>query len=101
MFVYGSLRDSALCRKLLERRVGRMRAVLPGFRRARIRGYAYPVARKESKATIRGVLLLGLSKADMKALDAYEEIPHGPYRRITVFVLVANRPFRAFTYTGK
>ncbi|MBI1755262.1 gamma-glutamylcyclotransferase [Candidatus Azambacteria bacterium] len=57
LFVYGSLRDSALCRKLLERRVGRMRAVLPGFRRARIRGYAYPVARKESKATIRGVLL--------------------------------------------
>lgn len=101
LFIYGSLCDPALCKKLLGKNVERMPATLPGFRRKRLRGYAYPVARKESEVAIRGTLLLGLSKSDLQKLDAYEEIPHGPYQRIWVFVRAGDRRMRAFTYAGK
>jgi gamma-glutamylcyclotransferase (GGCT)/AIG2-like uncharacterized protein YtfP len=107
VFVYGTLVDP---RKLDEvvghRHLGeRLRARLHGYRRVVSSKYEYPFLVPMPDASVEGVLVMDLTAADMKSLDAYEEVADGVYERQAVEVEVwgcgpSSMYMRAYTYLG-
>lgn len=100
VFVYGTLRDPDVLSRLLRK--------VPPMKPARVEGYrkyfdqeaGYQMAIKEHGSVIEGSLMTGIGSRDMSALDAYEEVRKGLYKRITVQVLPAGSkvPVEAFMY---
>ena len=75
MFVYGTLLDPALRRRLLPHRPGRLApARLLGHRRVGVTARPWPtiVADATAGAAVEGLLWSGLTATDVARLDAYE-----------------------------
>jgi len=88
LFVYGSLVEPGC----LEAVIGhphageRLAAQLANYQRIQSPAYAYPYVVPAPGAWVDGVLLMDLSPCDMQALDRYEEVESGTYRREAVEV---------------
>ncbi len=67
LFVYGSLMDPELVRRLLGRDVRALPARLKGYRK--VEGAEYPTAVRDEGAYIDGLVLEGLSEVDLRKLD--------------------------------
>jgi hypothetical protein len=72
LFVYGSLLDPALRKRLLGRQVDAIPARLDGYERRQQR---YLFILRCDGAETEGALLRDLSDRDLEILDAYEEVP--------------------------
>jgi gamma-glutamylcyclotransferase (GGCT)/AIG2-like uncharacterized protein YtfP len=99
LFVYGSLVDPERLEQVLGRRHGgeRLAARLDGFQRVASAWYPFPYIVKAAGERVDGVLLMDLWPNDVAALDAYEEVAQGMYRRQDVHVQAwgcGSRPIR-------
>ncbi len=99
LFVYGTLLDPELLRRILGRDIRRLRmrpASAGGVRKMRVKGRAYPTLRPDAGATVDGRLVEGLTAGDMARLGRYE----GPeYRLVDLDVRLgdgATRRTRAY-----
>jgi len=72
LFVYGTLVQPAMRVRLLGRPIEAVVARLPGFERGR-RKHFFIVAKVG--AMTEGMMLYGLTEADFRILDEYEEVP--------------------------
>lgn len=95
LFVYGSLSDAAFLTRLLKRAVIGTPAKLAGYERRRAR-YHYIVPR--AGAVTEGLLLSGLSDADFKALDGYEEVGRLYTREAAEVKTAAGQAVRCWVY---
>lgn len=88
MFVYGSLAQPACLDAVLgHRHTGeRLAARLADFQRLTAPSYAYPFIVAAPGASVDGVLVMDLTRDDFDALDRYEEVESGVYRREAVEV---------------
>jgi gamma-glutamylcyclotransferase (GGCT)/AIG2-like uncharacterized protein YtfP len=88
VFVYGTLIEPGLLDTVLgHKHLGeRLAARLVGYERICAPTYAYPYVVPTPGASVDGVLLMDLSAYDMQALDRYEEVESGVYRREAVEV---------------
>jgi gamma-glutamylcyclotransferase (GGCT)/AIG2-like uncharacterized protein YtfP len=88
VFAYGTLIQAGCLESVLgHKHVGeRLAARLVGYRRVSRPTYPYPYVVPAPGACVDGVLLMGLSPYDMQALDRYEEVDSGVYRREAVEV---------------
>lgn len=81
VFVYGTLMDRARLNTLLKR--------IPEMHQARVTGYrqfyddslGYQSAERDERASIRGMILMGITGQELISLDHYEGIGEGSYRR--------------------
>jgi gamma-glutamylcyclotransferase (GGCT)/AIG2-like uncharacterized protein YtfP len=94
LFVYGSLLEEAKRMEILGHRVEVVEARLAGFERRRAR-YFY-IARAESAET-SGLIMLNLTDAGWRRLDAYEEVPT-LYTREEVEVATSEGMVRCWVY---
>ena len=101
LFVYGTLMNRKVRRKLLGRTFSGQPAVLSNFTLIRTPanfGY-YPIAVPRKNGTVSGLILRGLTSRDFEILDEYEEVGRGPYQRIVVSVkLEGGESITAFLY---
>ena len=95
LFVYGTLRDPEICTRLLGRMPESAPALLHGHVRLAVRGEPYPAIVPDGARTVDGLLLTGLSTAELVALDGYEG---DEYRRIEVSVKTDAGLARAWVY---
>jgi len=72
LFVYGSLLEPALRRRLLAREVAAEVASLTGYRAYFLKNQDYPALRQVAGAVTTGLLIQGLSGDEMRRLDDYE-----------------------------
>jgi gamma-glutamylcyclotransferase (GGCT)/AIG2-like uncharacterized protein YtfP len=88
VFAYGTLTEPGLLDTVLgHRHLGeRLAARLVGYERINLSAYPYPYVVPRVGAWVDGVLLMDLSAYDMQALDRYEEVESGVYRRENVEV---------------
>ncbi len=90
LFVYGSLTNP----RRLDEVIGhvhageRLRARLHGYERQQRTDEPYPFIVAAPGAWTEGVLLVDLSEADVRTIDAYEEVDQRRYRRVPVEVEV-------------
>ncbi len=82
LFVYGTLMDESVQRRLLGRAVAGRAAVLAGFEKGVLRqGEAeYPILRRRAGAVVGG-LVLEVSASELAIFDEYEG---AEYRRVRV-----------------
>ncbi|WP_431970852.1 gamma-glutamylcyclotransferase family protein [Nocardia sp. bgisy134] len=73
LFVYGTLQFPEVLRELLGRCPDLSPAELTGWRAAALPGRVYPGLVPDGRATVRGVLLFGLSAGEWAVLDAFED----------------------------
>jgi gamma-glutamylcyclotransferase (GGCT)/AIG2-like uncharacterized protein YtfP len=104
LFVYGSLVDPRCLDDVLgHRHPGeRLRARLGGYERVSSEAYAYPYIVQVQQGWVEGVLIMDLSPYDMCALDRYEDVQTGMYRRQLVEVEAwgcSPRPIRLQAHT--
>lgn len=103
LFVYGELCKPAVLVAQLGRVPPAVPAVLCGFRRVLKPGSGFYEAVPAVGQRIAGLLLEGLDEADLEALDAYENVEAGEYRRAEVEVeTVEEAPcrHRVFVYVA-
>ena len=88
VFAYGTLIEPGLLDAVLgHKHLGeRLAARLVGYERISVPTYAYTFVVPTPGASVDGVLLMDLSAYDMQALDRYEEVESGVYRREAVEV---------------
>ena len=88
LFVYGTLVEPARLDEVLgHKHPGeRLAARLAGYMRIVSPAYAYPYLVKAPDSSVDGILLMDLSAYDMQALDRYEDVDSGWYRRESVEV---------------
>jgi len=88
VFAYGTLIEPGRLDAVLgHRHQGeRLAARLVGYQRVSVPSYPYPYVVPTPGATVDGVLLMDLSPYEMQALDRYEEVESGVYRRESVEV---------------
>jgi gamma-glutamylcyclotransferase (GGCT)/AIG2-like uncharacterized protein YtfP len=88
LFVYGSLVAPGCLDKVLgHKHLGeRLRARLMGYERIASATYLYPYIVEAHGQSVDGVVLMDLSPRDMQALDRYEDVDAGVYRRQLVEV---------------
>jgi gamma-glutamylcyclotransferase (GGCT)/AIG2-like uncharacterized protein YtfP len=72
LFVYGTLLLPAVIEALIGRVPPRLPAVLPGYRRYRLTGRAYPAIVAEPAARVDGLVYRGLAPRERMILDAFE-----------------------------
>jgi len=75
LFFYGTLRDTELLSVVLGREpveIDMVPAGLPGYAVTGVAGREFPFARKQAGAVAEGLLVRGLSAADIARLDYYE-----------------------------
>jgi gamma-glutamylcyclotransferase (GGCT)/AIG2-like uncharacterized protein YtfP len=98
-FAYGSNMDRAAMQMRCPKSRPLGRARLAGHRFV-IMGSGYASVRRDPQRSVHGVLY-DLAFADMPALDRYEDVGRGLYRKITQPVLrEAGGPTRAIVYVG-
>lgn len=100
VFVYGTLRDQDLLYRLLRRNPLMKPARVNDYRRFNDEASGYPMAVHEKGSYIDGALLIGIGNRDLSALDNFEGVHRGLYKRIKVQVLPAgsNTPVEAQMY---
>lgn len=101
LFVYGSLRDPAIRRRLLGRRgdFTTRPARLEGYARQAVAGFGYPfIVPSGPEACVEGELLEGLGQREYAILDAYEDVEDGLYLRVRVTVQTPDGPVDAWVY---
>jgi gamma-glutamylcyclotransferase (GGCT)/AIG2-like uncharacterized protein YtfP len=94
LFVYGSLLEEAKRMEILGRGVEVIAARLAGFERRR--GRYFYIARADG-ASIAGLVMVHLTDADWRCLDAYEELPT-LYTREQVEVATSEGMVRCWVY---
>lgn len=94
VFVYGTLLDAGVRRQVTGRALSGCTAVLPGYRRYRLRQRCYPAIVAEPGATVSG-LLLNVDPPRLAALDRYED---PCYERHTVTVYADSEAITACAY---
>jgi len=95
LFVYGTLKQEDLLRRLLGKVPPAVDASLNHYRRYRLRGRAYPGIRYRHHDHVDGRLLSGLSATQLQALDRYEG---SEYRRTRVRVKTPTGKLPAWVY---
>jgi len=96
LFVYGTLQDDELVRRLTGRRLAWRPAVLEGYARAVDPVVGYPVVRPRPGAAVDGRILEDVGPDALAAFDAYEG---DEYRRTTVRVRTADgHTIEAYVY---
>ena len=98
LFVYGTLRDAALVRRLTGRSFVVEAAVLRGYRRFAPAG-SYPYIASDPAGEVDGDVLRDVDAAALQAFDAYEDEGR-LYRRVEVRVTIAGRSEPAQAYVG-
>ena len=98
LFVYGTLCDAALVRRLTGRAFAVEPAVLGGYRRFESPG-SYPYIVPDPTSEVHGCVLRAVDAAALRAFDAYED--EGQlYRRVDVLITVAAQVEPAQAYVG-
>lgn len=98
LFVYGTLRDSAVVRRITGGVFPKVAGRLAGFRR--VEGpawFPYPNAVPDSGAVVEGMVLSGLDADVLALLDEYEG---SAYVRRRVRVETEGGPCEAWVYVG-
>jgi len=95
LFVYGSLMEPELRRRLLGRQVSAEPGYLHGFERRH--GRYFYLARKAG-GVVAGQILSALSAQELETLDRYEEVPRLYTRRRVSVLRSDRRPCRAWVY---
>ncbi|MGV8952759.1 MAG: gamma-glutamylcyclotransferase family protein [Cypionkella sp.] len=98
LFAYGTLRDPDILSALLGRSLPASRciaATAPGFRAVHFPARVYPALLAAPGAEAAGLLLHGLTPAELAVLDAFEG---DEYRRGEITVLTASGPVAAQVY---
>jgi len=98
LFIYGTLRDTALLRRLSGRDFASATAVLAGYRRHEPAG-SYPYITPDPTAEVDGTILRNVDANALRAFDAYEDEGR-LYRRVVVWVTVAGQREPAHTYVA-
>ncbi len=100
VFVYGTLMDRARVNNLIKRTPEMHPAKVTGYRQFYDDSLGYQSAEKDDRANIRGIVLEGISGLELRALDHYEGIGEGSYRRVKVraFMLDKKSQVEAFMY---
>lgn len=102
-FFYGTLMFVEVRAALLGRSPRTVPASLPGYARRRVAlgsGVQLPVIRPLAAGRVPGLLVQGLEPADLSALDRFENVAGGWYRRIRCRVDTEAGPRQAFTYVA-
>ncbi len=86
MFVYGTLMFDAVWDALIRNRYSKIDATLEGYARLCVRGEGYPGLMACDGKSVNGVLVQGMSVADVQLLDRFEG---DDYRRKQVTVTCA------------
>lgn len=107
VFAYGTLRDPNLLAVVLGHVFAGARrpAVIHGFRRAHVEGFDFPAIVPHPGGQIDGILLEGLTPADLVNLDAYEDVAAGLYERVEGEVTIDGEPattprLKAYVYVA-
>jgi gamma-glutamylcyclotransferase (GGCT)/AIG2-like uncharacterized protein YtfP len=100
VFVYGTLMDKARVNNLLKRLPEMHPAKVTGYRQFYDDSLGYQNAGKDDRASIRGMVLEGVSGQELRVLDHYEGMGEGSYRRVMVraFMLDKKSQVEAFMY---
>jgi gamma-glutamylcyclotransferase (GGCT)/AIG2-like uncharacterized protein YtfP len=98
LFVYGTLRDAALVRRLTGRQFSVEAAVLAGYRRFEPPG-SYPYITPEPHAEVHGDILRNVDADTLQVFDAYENEGR-LYRRVDVWVTISGRREPAQAYVA-
>jgi hypothetical protein len=80
----------------------RVCATLDGYQRVTVPSYEFPYIVEAGGRSVDGLLVMDLSAYDLQALDRYEEVDAGIYRRRIVEVRAwgcGTRPVRLKAYT--
>lgn len=98
LFVFGTLLDRDLLAQVLGRGVSDLRftpGTVEGFRRSRARGESFPILVPQSGGRVEGVVIAGLSAADVARLCFFENgYALSPVQVDTAGQLVSARFFR-------
>jgi gamma-glutamylcyclotransferase (GGCT)/AIG2-like uncharacterized protein YtfP len=88
VFAYGTLVDPRCLEDVIgHQHLGeRLAARLEGYSRVTSESYPYPYIVEAGDAAVDGVLVMDLSALEILALDRYEEVDSGIYRRELVEV---------------
>ncbi len=98
LFVYGTLCEAALVRRLTGRSFAMEAAVLSGYRRFEPPG-SYAYITPDATSEVHGLVLRNIDAAALRAFDAYEEAGQ-LYRRVEVQVTVGAQIEAAQAYIG-
>jgi gamma-glutamylcyclotransferase (GGCT)/AIG2-like uncharacterized protein YtfP len=101
LFIYGSLRDPLVRRRVLGARsdLSTVPAILHGHARQTVPSFDYPfLVPAGPEDRVEGEIILGLTETDYSILDAYEDVDDGLYLRAEVTVQTADGLARAWTY---
>jgi len=99
LFVYGTLMNDEVMSELIGRIVESSTATLAEFKCLSVSGQSYPGIRPSKGSRVDGLLLHGLSRAEMKILDNYEGDQY-QLESVSVDVRV-DRPVKCLTYVFK
>ncbi len=94
LFVYGTLLVPDIMREVTGRQYAGESAVLPGYRRYRIRRRSYPGIVEEAGTSVSGTLF-EMGPVALAAIDRYED---ACYERRTVTVEVKGESRQAYAY---
>jgi len=100
VFVYGTLRDPDLVRRLAGRTFAQRSAVLRGYRRVEPAG-RYPWIEPCAEAQVEGILLCDVDDAALARLDEYEDEGRLYAREEVEVRLVDGSKRRCQTYVGR
>jgi len=95
LFVYGTLVEASMRTRLLGREVGYVAARLDGYERGCKRHFF--IAAKTGASTV-GLVLRGLTDAEFKILDQYEEAPSLYTRERIEVVVDGGNAMRCWVY---
>jgi gamma-glutamylcyclotransferase (GGCT)/AIG2-like uncharacterized protein YtfP len=91
LFIYGTLIDPNIQRKLLGRTLAVRDAVLKGYHRFAITGEPYPAVAPKTGSLVLGKVCFDISDSLFRILDMYEEIELGMYLRIPVEIVIGTQ----------
>lgn len=100
VFAYGALMDKARLNTLLKRVPEMHPARVAGYRQFYDDALGYQNAEKDDSASMRGMVLEGITGQELRVLDHYEGMGEGSYRRVKVraFMLDKKSQVEAFMY---
>ena len=99
IFVYGTLLNEEILKRLLNCVPQMDNATLHGFKRVQVEGEAYPAIRPDSESLVNGAVLYDISDHQLLILDDYESF-HYQRKKVDV-VLIDNRSIKCQTYVYK
>jgi len=99
IFVYGTLLNDEILSLLFGSALSRSSAQLPGYKRVKVLGQAFPAIRPDDQSSVAGAVIAGLNAGDLARLDDYEG---RYYTRVGVLVYLEGQvPRHCQTYVFK